>query len=361
MVDVESKGERAFPDRFQDGTFTAWLPDGSGIAVVGRRPGVHSTGNGGQIFLQPYPSGPLRRVTNDMIEYRNISFSSDGQQMVSIGFDIAIRMSLVPFESGEPRLLPSDRLDGARGLTWMPDGSRLVFSRVIAGRPSIASMRTDGSDLREIVNDEASAWPAVSPDGKTLVYFAMRGAQTGVWRSDIGGGSVTLLAQVPDANGIVFSPDGESVVVSSTMLGPPAALRVPIAGGEPRPIAIRFDRPAISPDGTLIAGAHREQPDGPVTLTVVTSDTGTVVRSFPLETTTLGGSTGWTSDGSSVLFTTVERYNVWKRKLPNGEPEKITRFSDLAIIRFAVSPDGHTLAVCRGVQNRDAFLFTGFQ
>jgi hypothetical protein len=51
---------------------------------------------------------------------------------------------------------------------------------------------------------------------------------------------------------------------------------------------------------------------------------------------------------------------VWKRKLPSGEPEKITRFSDLAIVRFAVSPDGRTLAVCRGAQTRDAFLFTGF-
>ena len=361
VVEVDTKVERPFPERFQDGTFTAWLPDGSGVAVVGRRPGVHTTGNGGQIFIQPYPSGPLRRVTNDMIEYRNISFSGDGQQMVSIGFDITVRMSLVPFDGGEPRLLPSDRFDGGRGLTWMPDGSRLLFSRVIAGKSSIASMRVDGSDVREIVNDEASAWPAVSPDGKTLVYFAVRGTQSGIWRSDIGGGNITLLAELPDANGIVFSPDGGSVVVSSTVLGPPAALRIPIDGGEPRPIVVRFDRPALSPDGKLLAGAHRERPDSPVTLAVVTSDNGTVVRSFPLDTTSLGGSSGWASDGSAVLFTTVERYNVWRRKLPNGEPEKITRFSDLAIIRFAVSPDGRTLAICRGGQNRDAFLFTGFK
>ena len=361
VVDVETGVERAFPERLQEGTFTAWLPDGSGIAVAGRRPGVHTTGNGGQIYIQPYPSGALRRLTNDMMEYRTVSFSSDGRQMVSIGFDIVIRLSLVPMEGGEPRLLPSDRLDSSRGLAWTADGSRLVFSRVIAGKSSIASMRTDGGDIREIVNDESAAWPAVSPDGKTLVYFAARGQQIGVWRSDIEGGNIKLLAQLPDANGIVFARDGAGVFVSSSVLGPPAVLHVPIGGGEPRPIAVRLDRPALSPDGKLLAGTYREQPGGPVSLSVLTSDTGTLVRSFPIETTSLGGSTGWTTDGSAIMFTTVERYNVWKRPLAGGEPEKVTRFSDLAIIRFAVSPDGRTLALGRGSQNRDAFLFTGFR
>jgi serine/threonine protein kinase/Tol biopolymer transport system component len=361
LVDVSTGVERVFPERYQEASFAAWLPDGSGIAITGRRPGMHtSTGNGGQIFIQPYPSGPVRRITNDMIEYRNISFSGDGRQMVSVGFDVQMRMLLMPMAGGEPRFLGTERYDGGRGVAWTPDGSRLVFNRVIAGKTSIASMRLDGNDVREMVNDDGSSWPAVSPDGKTLAYFATRGAQTGVWRSDLDGGNVKLLAELPDANGIVFAPDGESLVVSSQVLGPAAALRVPAAGGEPKPIALRMDRPALSPDGRLVAGTYRAEPSGPLQLAVLTSDTGAVVHSFPLESTAIGGSTGWTADGSAVLYTTIERYNVWKRPLAGGEPEKVTRFSDLAIFRFAVSPDGKTLAICRGSQNRDAFLFHGF-
>jgi len=34
--------------------------------------------------------------------------------------------------------------------------------------------------------------------------------------------------------------------------------------------------------------------------------------------------------------------------------------SDLAILRFALSPDGRTLLVCRGSTLRDAFLISGF-
>ena len=62
-----------------------------------------------------------------------------------------------------------------------------------------------------------------------------------------------------------------------------------------------------------------------------------------------------------MIYTTVERFNIWRRPLAGGEPQRVTNFSDLAIVRFARSPDGRQLLLCRGTQTRDAFLMTGFR
>jgi hypothetical protein len=44
-----------------------------------------------------------------------------------------------------------------------------------------------------------------------------------------------------------------------------------------------------------------------------------------------------------------------RRRLDGGEAVRVTNFSDLIIIRFAQSPDGKSLLLCRGTRIRDAF------
>ena len=144
---VATGRQQAFTDRFADGTFTAWLPDGSGILFTARQIGsTGNSGNGGQIYLQPYPSGHVRRITNDLAEYRNISISADGRQIVTVGFDVNVRLSLISLQGGEERRLASDRYDGAWGLTWSPDSARILYreSRAPSAR-SGAWLRTEAT------------------------------------------------------------------------------------------------------------------------------------------------------------------------------------------------------------------------
>ena len=44
-----------------------------------------------------------------------------------------------------------------------------------------------------------------------------------------------------------------------------------------------------------------------------------------------------------------------------GPPQKVTNYSDLVISRFAASPDGQSIALCRGVVARDAFIVSNFR
>jgi len=361
-IDVIGGAEHAFDERYEEGTFTRWLPDGSGIAYIARRRGTFGTGNGGQIFLQAFPSGPVRRITNDLAEYRNVSFSADGRQLLSVGFDINVGLSLFDWDAKSEHRLPSDRYDGARGMAWSPDGRRVFYSHVTGALQQIWTMAADGTDRRELISEGASVWPAISPDERTLVFASTRGDQIGLWRSETDGSNARLLTRVLDPSFVAFAPDGKSVYFASAMAGAAATYRVSIDGGNPTLVAPFFDRPGLSPDGRLLAGIYRETPTSALSMGVLDADTGKPVKVFAnFPANTGSGSIAWTVDGSELIYTTVERFNIWRRPLAGGEPQRVSNFSDLAIVRFSRSPDGRLLLLCRGTQTRDAFLITGFR
>jgi Tol biopolymer transport system component len=194
------------------------------------------------------------------------------------------------------------------------------------------------------------------------VYFGDRGADSGIWRSDADGGTPRLLAKVADASSIVFAPDQKSVYFTSNTRGAPATYRLSVDGGEPAVVAPLFERGGVSHDGRLLAGIYRENPRAPLTLGVVDVQTGKPVTIFRDFTPASGsGAIGWAPDDKAIIYSTVERTNIWRRSLADGQETRITNLTDLAILRFALSPDGRTLLLCRGTTLRDAFLITGFR
>ena len=130
------------------------------------------------------------------------------------------------------------------------------------------------------------------------------------------------------------------------MRGAPATYPLRLYGGEPTVVAPLFERAAVSHDGRLLVGAYREQARAPVALGVIDAQTGqpvTVFRDFT--PASASGSMGWTPDDKAIIYSTVERTNVWRRSLADGRETRVTNFTDLAILRFALSPDGRTLLV----------------
>ena len=361
-IDFSTGVETVFPDTFGVVSATGWAPDGSGILFVAVPLRAWTTGNGGQIYFQPFPSGPLRHVTNDVVEYRNISVSEDGRSMVSVGFDTAVRLYEVPYAGGEDRRIDGTRYDGASGVAWMPDGRRFVFGRPVQGQRTLWSAVGDGSDPRQLTSEGTAVWPAVSADGSSLVFFGDRGADNGIWRSDADGSNPRLLAKVADASSIVFAPDQKSVYFTSNTGGAPATYRLSVDGGQPTVVAPLFERAGVSHDGRLLAGIYRENARAPLTLGVVDAQTGKPVATYRDFAPASGsGGFGWAPDDKSILYTTSERTNVWRRSLADGRETRVTNLTDLAILRFALSPDGKTLLLCRGTTLRDAFLISGFR
>jgi hypothetical protein len=76
---------------------------------------------------------------------------------------------------------------------------------------------------------------------------------------------------------------------------------------------------------------------------------------------TANGLLEWTANGDGILYSTVERANVWLQRVSGGPPIKVTNLTDLGIVRGKRSAEGDSLIVARGVAQTDAYLVSNFQ
>ena len=361
LFDVNDRSETAFPAVFANATFLRWMPDGSGIVVSGRVPGMYSSGSGGQLYLQPFPSGELQRITTDMLEYRNASVTADGKHLLSVTFEATSRLSVMPLSGGEEKLLPEGRTAGANGVAWSPAEPRIFYLKLVGSKLQIWTMNVDGTDQREVVADVRPSGIAVSPDGRSVFYSAEREGSIGIWRARSDGSDPRRLAEVNDPTSLAIAPDGRSLYFTSSKAGTPATFRLSTDGGEPALLARLFERAAPSPDGKLLAGLYRADLQSALTLGVLDAGTGKPVNTITDFSPASGsGSIAWTADGQSLIFTTSERMNLWKHPAMGGTREKVTNFSDLWIARFALAADG-TVLLARGTALRDAVLISNFR
>ena len=127
------------------------------------------------------------------------------------------------------------------GITWM------LAHR---GRPAVPST------MIRITSDAGlSSYPALSPDGRFVVYASDRagGGNLDLWLQQIGGGSPIRLTQGPDDSyDPDFSPDGTRIVYRSER-DAGGVYMISTLGGESRRIAAEGRHPRFSPDGTRLS------------------------------------------------------------------------------------------------------------
>ena len=359
-VDAASGKIDAFPQRFQDATFTAWLPDGSGILFVADQVDALREFPR-KVWLQPYPRGEPQRVTPDLLEYRNISLRGDGSAFVAVGLDAVYSLWRLPLSGREPQRIASERYDGLLGVAPLADG-RLVVSTGERGNSQLALLDRTGASRQTLTQEGTNLWPAVSPDQKTIVFVSNRDRQTGVWRMNVDGSEPRLLAHLPRPSWLSVTPDGQYVVCASLGDAEPATWRVPIVGGQPTLIAPGIDRPAVSPDGRLLAGINVASTAGQLALVIMPLDGSGPARVLgTIAPATANGLVEWTAKGDGILYSTVERANVWLQPVSGGPPVKVTDLTDLGIVRGKRTPEGDGLIVARGVAQTDAYLVSNFQ
>jgi Tol biopolymer transport system component len=69
----------------------------------------------------------------------------------------------------------------------------------------------------------------------------------------------------------------------------------------------------------------------------------------------------WNQDGTRLIASTNERFNLWSYGLDGGEPRRLTGFADEILIRGALTPDGRHIVASRGTFHRDPYTITGFK
>jgi Tol biopolymer transport system component len=280
-----------------------------------------------------------------------------------VGLDAAYSLWRIPIRGGSPQRIPSERYDGLLGVAPLPDG-RTIVSSGERGNTQLALLGNQGGSRQILTKDGTNLWPAVTPDGATVAFVSNRDGQSGIWRMNVDGTGTRLLAHLPRPSWLSITPDGRFVVCASVgdAGSAVATWRISIDGGAPTLIAAGIDRPAVSPDGKRLAGINVATGANRLTLVNMPLDGSAPPRELgTIAPATANGLMEWTPDGNGILFSTVERTNVWLQPLSGEPPVRVTDLATLDIVRGRRTADGNSLIVARGTAQTDAYLVSNFR
>jgi Tol biopolymer transport system component/DNA-binding winged helix-turn-helix (wHTH) protein len=232
-----------FPASFREPSLS---PDGGTIAFVedvdGRR----------QVWLKSLSGGGATQLTflNDGAGPARTHWSTGDE----ILFNYAGGIWAVSPLGGAPRQI----IQRGRNPSVSADGRRLVYEGlgVPDGDRGIWTAAADGTNARRVLDKAYSlaGEPAVSPDGRSIVFFQSEGGPMGdFWVVPTAGGPARRLTfDDAEAGTPTWTPDGRFIIFSSERAGSRALWRIPVAGGQPEPVTSGAgeDRdPQISADG----------------------------------------------------------------------------------------------------------------
>ncbi|HEX6100647.1 MAG TPA: protein kinase [Thermoanaerobaculia bacterium] len=343
----------------------AWMPDQKGLVAIA----VGASARSFQVWYVPYPTGDPRPVTHDLFDYRIVSLSADGKSLVTVASEINADVWIVR-EGVNARRITALKAEGIYGTAAMPDG-RVVATSIETGKLDLFVMNADGSGRQQITHDEHSnRSPAVTPDGKQLVYLSVTPKGPEVCRIDIDGSDRMVLAKTSSATAALdVSPDGNSVVYEDLIQGRGGGwaqfvgvFRVSIEGGPGRRVGTdNLAVPVFSPDGSKIAGLVSDE-SGREYLAWMPASGGPATRISPWPTSA-DSMTRWTPDGTALVVNTVEgdRANLWLIPLDGSPRRKLTNFDEHILFTFAPLAGENGWVLSRGDISRDAVLITGFR
>jgi Tol biopolymer transport system component len=342
----------------------AWLADGSGLVLLAVEQGTSSA----QVWYLSYPGGEVRKITNDLNNYSQLSLTADSSALVTVQTEGASSVWVAPQgDASRAKQISSSRYDGAQGLSWMPSG-RIVYTSRGAALPTIWSMGQDGQDQKQLTaNAGSNVYPWATPDGRYIVFTSTRARSSrSVWRMDADGGNLKRLTGGPGDIYPQSSPDGRWVVFQSARSGSVRVWKVSIDGGEPVPLTDKWTaNPTVSPDGSLIACFYREgQQNATLKVAIIPFAGGDPVKVLDIPYSVSGpAGLRWTPDGHALTFidTINGVSNIWSLPLDGGAPKQLTDFKTDEIFWFDFSRDGRQLALSRGTRTSDVILIRDFR
>jgi serine/threonine protein kinase len=357
VVDVES-GERT---RVGSGSWLAanslgWLPDGSAILVSAFDFG---RGTGSQIYRVGYPEGGSVRMTNDLDGYGNISLSADGSTIAAVRRSAVRNLWVSPPDAhrdAEPITFASGSTGSVGNLTPLP-GGEVAFTAPRDNNTYVWSMNADGSGRRQLTSQGIFVLDVSWAKGAGIVFSQVESGEkplAHVWRMNSDGSGLEQLTNGDGEQQRNLSPVGTTFLFSRWE-EPDSAWIFEFGGGGARRVGENIEFASISWDGRRLLYTKLEQVEGKI---YPRQYLAPVEGGDPLATFLLPpGATNlqWSPDGESLTYVDRQKgWNLWRKPLPDGEPEAVTRFTDGQVVDHNWHADGSRLVLHRRVNRQDS-------
>ena len=248
----------------------AWSPDGKVLAFSWRTP-VTQAPNDVKIVLHRFDGAPDRELSTHANQSSLLGWSPDGKSLVITSADKGMRFFDTETQREQLILEKASAESETESVFPFPKDGRAVFTTTVDGRPKgtpispaiAGTLHLTRHDLqtgeeRELFRGETRQrfpWPpALSPDGRTLVFGFLRPdtKTQSVLLMPVSGGEPREFSTTESVNGLAWTQDSKAVLFSKS-----GELWVhPIDGSAAYSTGIRFSgliAPSVHPDGTRIA------------------------------------------------------------------------------------------------------------
>jgi Tol biopolymer transport system component len=368
-VDVKSARQTGIGDSAWTAVDSvAWTPDGGGLVIAAQEDAPGATR---QIWHVAYPSGEVRRITNDLNSYANVSVSADGRTLAAVQSEALAHLWVAPIDGMDRArqiTTGTGRDDGRAGLAWTAD-QRLIYTSNASGNRDLWIVDASGDNPRQLTTDPAPDYrPVVSPDGRSIVFWSSR--ENGfIWRMDIDGGNQRPLVTTR-ALGPLISPDSKWLYYTSFAEPQRSVWRLPYDGGAAERLTAPWDEMgirqdgiffhptmyllALMPDGKHGIGRYTDPERRGFHLALVPLDGGAPKKLFAARLLPVVA----TPDGQHLLhFATRNGVpSLVRQPLAGGPASVLATFADESSLNFALSRDGTQIAFSRGVATSDVVL-----
>lgn len=344
----------------------AWLADGSGLVMSGVHHHRGFVPTNAQLWLIAYPSGEVRRITNDLNHYGGASLTADANTLVTLQRERQSNVWIVPqgqAQHARQITFGNDKEDGRAALAWTPD-DRIIYTSDINGKRKLWLMDADGGNAKPLTldtKDWGNGEVAIAPDGSFIVYVSAYDLPH-LWCMNLPNGEARQLTFGDGEANPQISPDGAWLVYTASIQDKPMLMKMPLAGSAATQLTNHYSaHPALSPDGKWIAYLREdEQPAVPPRTVVIPFAGGAPIKSFAFDSPSL---VRWSQDGKGLIYvdTRAGVSNLWQQPLDGSAPRPLTDFKTDRIYNFAWSRDGKQLACVRGADVSDVVLLSGFR
>ena len=264
--------------------------------------------------------------------------SPDGKKIAFIS-DAAIWV--MDSDGGYPEQLGGKRLRG--GVSWSPDGEKMVFVSGDQVNYYIWVMDSDGSNQKKLTKGGTPSW---SPDGRKIAFVSAEVFRSNIWVMDSDGSNKTRLTDTGTykyANNPSWSPDGRKIAFTQG-----DSVRVMNSDGSGEKILTGGAGSCWSPDGEKIAFVSKDADSPTYNICVVDSD-GSNLKQLTTNQTN-DRSPSWSPDGQKIAFTSRETgtgldggiHDIWVMGSDGSNKTQLTT-SQTRDRSLSWSPDGQRI------------------